>query len=102
MIEAFVLGFWAVWLADRRISAVSEGLAFIILVNIMRAFQALELPALGSLWAAEMAVLWLAVALVFYAVNRYSETFARTLASASAGCLFYYFVSAGIESLLYG
>lgn len=102
MMEAFVLGFWAVWLADRQISVVSEGLAFVILVNIMRAFQALELPVLGGFWAVEMAVLWLAAVLVFYAAGRCSETFIRTLMSASAGCLFYYFVSAGIESLLYG
>lgn len=101
MIEAFVLGFWAVWLAERQISAASEGLVFIILVNIMRSFQSLQLPDLGVYWALEMSVLWLAAVLVFYAVDRHSDTFVRTLLSTLAGCLFYYVVGMGVESVLY-
>ncbi|MDO5059289.1 MAG: diguanylate cyclase [Neisseria sp.] len=99
--EAFILGVWAVWSADRDISAFTESLAFMIMVNIMRSFVLLALPKLDGRWAVETAVLWLTAMLVFRVVNRYPSTFVQTLIAAFAGSALYYLISMNIETFLY-
>ena len=87
MLEAFVLGFWMIWSADRDIYALSESLGFIVIAVIIRGFMAMTLPAMNGVWVAEVAVQWIYVALVLTAVNRLSNSFATTLFLAAAGSI---------------
>ena len=48
MLEAFVLGFWMIWSADRDIYALSESLGFIVIAVIIRGFMAMTLPAMNG------------------------------------------------------
>ena len=93
MLEAFVLGFWMIWSADRDIYALSESLGFIVIAVIIRGFMAMTLPARKGVWVAEVAVQWIYVALVLTAVNRLSNSFATTLFLAALGSMGFYWLS---------
>ncbi|ASP16468.1 diguanylate cyclase [Neisseria sp. 23W00296] len=93
MLEAFVLGFWMIWSADRDIYALSESLGFMIIAVIIRGFMSMTLPAMDGIWVAEIGVQWIYVALVLTAVNRLSNSFASTLAISVIGSLGFYWLS---------
>ena len=62
MLEAFILGFWAIWAGDRDIYALTESLGFMILVVLLRAATAFELPHIDAVWGVAMALLWASAA----------------------------------------
>lgn len=96
MLESFILGFWAIWSADRDMYALSESLAFIILVVILRAFMVFSLPQIDAEWGAGMAVLWIYVAIVFGVVNRFASSFVITLLLAAVSGIGYYWLSENV------
>ena len=96
MLESFILGFWAIWSADRDMYALSESLAFIILVVILRSFMVFALPEIDAQGAAGMAVLWVYVAIVFGVVNRFASGFVATLVLAAVGGMGYYWLSENV------
>lgn len=79
MLEAFVLGFWLVWSSDREIYPLSESLWFTIIAAFLRQLTTFEMPVVDSRWVAFNSILWLAVAVVFILVNRFSRGFMYTL-----------------------
>ena len=92
MLEAFVLGFWIIWSANRDIYALSESLGFMVIVVIVRGFMTMSLPPMDGIWMAGIAVQWLYTALVLTAVNRLSSSFAATLAIAALGSMGFYWL----------
>ncbi|MCP1772139.1 putative membrane protein [Neisseria perflava] len=90
MLEAFVLGFWLVWSANREIYPLSESLWFTIIAVFLRQLTAFELPLIDGHWLAFNGVLWAYVALVFILVNRWSNGFMTTLLMAAAAGIGYF------------
>lgn len=91
MLEAFVLGFWLIWSADREIYPLSESLWFTIVAAFLRHLTTFELPLIDSVWLAYNMILWLYAAFLFIAVNRRNSSFLQTLsiAAVAGGSYFY-------------
>ncbi|MRN37550.1 multidrug transporter MatE [Neisseria sp. N95_16] len=90
MLEAFVLGFWLIWSADRDIYPLTESLWFTILAVIMRQLTAFAIPEIDGYWAALNGALWAYVAVVFMIVNRFSTSFMTTMLMAAAAGVGYF------------
>ncbi|MDO5638451.1 MAG: diguanylate cyclase [Neisseria sp.] len=93
MLEAFILGFWAIWAGDREIYAFTESLGFMILVVLLRAATAFELPHIDLVWGVSMAVLWVYVACAFWLVNRVANSFMGTMMLAALAAVGYFWLS---------
>lgn len=93
MLEAFILGFWAVWSADRDLYVLTESLMFVVLVALMRVAMDWELPVIDAMWLASYGLLWLYVALVFWLINRVAQGFLSTLTLACIGAVGYFFLA---------
>lgn len=100
MLEAFVLGFWAVWSSDRDIYALTESLSFMILVIIIRGFMAFALPEVNMVWGVAMLIQWIYVAVVLTVVNRVSAGFAVTLLLAALSAVGFYWLGGNAERLV--
>ncbi|WP_416191251.1 multidrug transporter MatE [Neisseria sp. CCUG12390] len=90
MLEAFVLGFWVIWSANRDIYPLTESLWFTILAVIMRQLVAFSIPEIDGQWAAVNGALWAYVAAVFVIVNRFSNSFMSTMVMAAAAGVGYF------------
>lgn len=88
MLEAFILGFWCIWSADRDMAAGIESFTFLMVCTIVRAAMAAKMPEFGELWAAGVFIQWVYVAITFWLLNRFARAFTTTLimgAIASVG-----------------
>ena len=93
MLEAFILGFWAVWSADRDIFALTESLMFVVLVALMRVVMNWELPVIDAVWLASYGLLWVYVAVLFWLINRLAQSFVVTLTLATLGAIGYFLLA---------
>lgn len=90
MLEAFILGFWLIWSANRDIYALSESLWFTIIAAFLRQLTTFEMPLIDGYWAAFNGSLWAYVALIFVIVNRFSNNFMATMLMAALASVGYF------------
>lgn len=93
MFQAFLLGFWAIWSYDRDVHAISESLGFMIIAVLISIGMNFSMPLINGEWALIMGILWLYVAGVLTAVNRFSNSFATTMVIACVGAVGFYQLS---------
>lgn len=93
MLEAFILGFWLIWSAERDIMATMESLVFMLVVVIMRGLVDFQAPQVDNLWLTSMGMQWVYVGIIFWMVNRFAGSFVATLLYAAAGAGGFYWLS---------
>lgn len=93
MLEAFILGFWAIWTGNRDSYVLTESLGFMILVVLLRAATAFELPYIDLVWGVAMVILWVYVACAFWLINRFATNFVGTMMLAAIAAIGYFWLS---------
>lgn len=82
-----------IWAGNRDIYALTESLGFMILVVLLRAATAFELPHIDAQWGVSMGMLWVYVACAFWLVNRFAGSFAGTMMMAAVAAVGYFWLS---------
>lgn len=96
MLEAFILGFWCIWSADRDMVADIESFTFMIVCTLVRAAMAAKIPEVNELWAAGIFIQWAYVASTFWLLNRYARTFTTTLLMGAIASVGFFYVENNI------
>lgn len=90
MLEAFVLGFWIIWSADRDMYPLSESLWFTIIAAVLRQLTAFDLPVIDAQWGIFNGVLWLFACIAFIVVSRFNSNFITSCLWASLAGVGYF------------
>ena len=75
MLTAFILGFWCIWSANRDVKSLAEALVFIVITLVAKALMEWSgMPNLDGLFWITWGVLFIYVAVVLEAVERFSSS----------------------------